>query len=85
MNKVTDDELQEIQKLRDGLVELVTIMGELRLNEFIARDHLETVQQQISVQEQSFLEFREKERVLFERLTEKYGPHIDFKTGEIRD
>lgn len=86
MKKVTNEELQQIKSLRDGLVEIVTIIGELHLSEFMAKRQLEQVQQNVKNQEQKFVEFQEKERVLFDRLQEKYGAgNIDMDTGEITE
>jgi hypothetical protein len=84
MSKVTDEELQELRNMRETLVEIVTSIGELHLNEFIARNQLEAIQQSVREQERRFVEFQEKERVLFGSLQEKYGTgNIDIDTGEI--
>jgi hypothetical protein len=84
MATVTEQELQELRNMRETLVEIVTSIGELHLNEFIARNQLEAIQQSVREQEQRFVEFQEKERVLFGGLQEKYGTgNIDIDTGEI--
>jgi hypothetical protein len=84
MTTVTEQELQELRNMRETLVEIVTSIGELHLNEFIARNQLEAIQQSVREQEQRFVEFQEKERVLFGGLQEKYGTgNIDIDTGEI--
>lgn len=84
MNKVTDEELQEIKNMRESLVEIVTLIGEFHLNEFVVNKQLESIRQNIQQQEARFLEFQEAERVLFSKLQEKYGTgNIDIDTGEI--
>lgn len=86
MKKVTEEELQEIQQLRENLVEIVTQIGELHLSEFLAKRQLEQVQQNVKEHENKFVEFQEKERVLFDRLQEKYGAgNINMDTGEITE
>jgi len=86
MKKVTEEELQQIQQLREALVEIVTQIGELHLSEFMAKRQLDQVQQNVKVHEQKFVEFQEKERVLFEQLQQKYGDgNINMDTGEITE
>lgn len=86
MKQVTEQELQEIKTLRESLVEIVTVIGELHLNELIAKNQLTEIQNQVSEQEQKFLEFQQKERVLFDSLQQKYGTgNINLETGEITD
>jgi hypothetical protein len=84
MVTVTEQELQELRSMRETLVEIVTSIGELHLNEFIAKNQLEEIQKSVREQEQRFVEFQQKERVLFGGLQEKYGTgNIDIDTGEI--
>ena len=86
MKKVTEEELQQIQQLREALVEIVTQIGELHLSEFMAKRQLDQVQQNVKAHEQKFVEFQEKERVLFEQLQQKYGDgNINMDTGEITE
>jgi len=84
MVTVTEQELQELRSMRETLVEIVTSIGELHLNEFIAKNQLDEIQKSVREQEQRFVEFQQKERVLFGGLQEKYGTgNIDIDTGEI--
>jgi hypothetical protein len=86
MKKVTEEELAQIVGLRDTLVEIITTIGELHLNEFSLKSELGSIQKEISQQEDRFVSFQETERVLFEKLKEKYGPgKIDYTTGEISE
>lgn len=86
MKQVTQEELQQIQQLREALVEIVTQIGELHLSEFMAKRQLDQVQQNVKTHEQKFVEFQEKERVLFDQLQQKYGAgNINMETGEITE
>ena len=86
MAKITDAELTEIKALREMLVEIVTLVGELHLNAFQAKIQLLTIEDEIKAQEDRFVEFQNKERVLFEQLQTTYGSgRIDMDTGEITE
>ena len=84
MKKVTEEELAQIVGLRDTLVEIITTIGELHLNEFSLKSELDTIQKEVAQQEARFVSFQETERVLFAKLKDKYGTgKIDSTTGEI--
>ncbi len=84
MKKVTTEELQQIQNLRETLLEIITITGELNLTKFMTETQLNELTASIQKQQERFVDFQEKERVLFEQLQQKYGTgNINFETGEI--
>ncbi len=84
MKKVTEEELTQIQKLRESLFDIITSIGELTLNKYVTETQLQTIEEDIKEQKNKFSEFQEKERVLFEQLQQKYGTgNINFETGEI--
>ena len=86
MKKVTEVELTEIKALGQNLMEIITTIGELHLNQLLVKSQLEDVTAEITQQEKRFIEFRNNERVLFEKLQEKYGTsNINVDTGEILD
>jgi uncharacterized protein involved in exopolysaccharide biosynthesis len=86
MRKVTEEELTEIEALGQKLLEIITTIGELHLNQLLIKSQLEEVTAEITQQEKRFAEFRNNERVLFEKLQEKYGTsNINIETGEILD
>ncbi len=86
MKKVTEMELEEIRKLKTSLMELITNVGELSLNEFMLDSQLISLRKEIETQREKFKEFQQKERVLFEELQKKYGTgNIDTDTGEITE
>lgn len=84
MQKVTTEELQQIQNLRETLLEIITISGELSLTKFVTERQLTELDTNIKLQQEKFVDFQQKERVLFEQLQQKYGTgNINFETGEI--
>jgi len=84
MKKVTDEELKQIQTLRETLVEIVTTIGELHLTKYMTERQLQTIDIDIKDQQDKFVKFQEQERVLFEKLQQQYGTgNINFETGEI--
>lgn len=84
MKKVTTEELQQIQNLRETLLEIITISGELSLTKFVTERQLTELDTNIKLQQEKFVDFQQKERVLFEQLQQKYGTgNINFETGEI--
>jgi len=86
MKKVTDAELLEIQTLRETLLEVITATGELTLNKFMLQNQLDAVTSEISKQQDKFIDFQTKERVLFERLQQTYGTgNINMETGEVSE
>jgi hypothetical protein len=86
MKKVTDAELLEIQKMRESLLEIVVSIGELTLNKFLLQTQLESISTEINAQQSAFMDFKEKERVLFEKLQQTYGTgNIDMETGEVSE
>lgn len=84
MEKVTDQELQEITALRNVLVEIITTLGELGLREFSLSNELESVRKEMDAEKSKFMQFKRNEETVFTKLQEKYGTgQIDFVTGEI--
>lgn len=86
MKKVTDDELKQIQNLRETLFDIITSIGELTLNKYVIETQLKSIEDDIITQQNKFSEFQEKERVLFEQLQTRYGSgNIDIETGEVSE
>jgi hypothetical protein len=86
MKKVTDAELLEIQTLRETLLEVITATGELTLNKFMLQNQLDDVTSEITKQQDKFIDFQAKERVLFEKLQQTYGTgNINMETGEVSE
>jgi hypothetical protein len=86
MKKVLDEELQELKSLRETYLEIITTLGELHLSKKILENNLKELSLLVETQENRFTEFQEKERVLYEKLQQKYGTgDIDFDTGEITE
>ncbi len=86
MKVVTQEELKQLTELRESILSIVTSLGELHLNKLELRDELDRTEARVRIEEESYRQFREKERVLFEQFKAKYGTgNIDLVTGEITD
>lgn len=86
MTKVTEQELTEIQELRNSLYAIITATGELHLNKLLLQEQLADLNVQINLQEKNFMEFRQKEQVIYQQLQEKYGTgNINIETGEVTE
>ena len=84
MKKVTDEELKELQNLRDSLLTIISTVGEMTLSKSLLLKEVEKVDANVKIEEQKFSDFQEKERVIYEKLQQKYGTgNIDLNTGEI--
>lgn len=86
MRKVTEEHLAQIQNNRQSLAEIVSSIGELTLNRFLLNKQLGEINSLIEVQQQKFIEFQEKEKVLYDTLQQTYGTGtINIETGEVVD
>lgn len=84
MKKITEDQLKEIQNLRESLLEIISNIGEMHLNKLVISKQISEILASIEQQETKFAEFQEKERVLYETLQQQYGTgNINLQTGEI--
>jgi hypothetical protein len=84
MQRVTQEELKEIQQLREILITIISTIGELHLAKTLLTKEIGQVEENIKNEEQKFYDFQEKERVIYNKLQEKYGTgNIDLETGEI--
>lgn len=84
MKKVTQEELKEVQDLRDSLYVITSTIGELHLTRMMLQKEIESVDNNIKSEEQKFTDFQQQERVIYNKLQEKYGAgNIDLSTGEI--
>jgi hypothetical protein len=86
MNKVTTEELKEIQSLREALLIILSTVGELHLTKITLEKEIEQIKDRIHTEEQNFVDFQDRERVIYSKLQEKYGTgNIDLETGEITE
>lgn len=86
MANITEEELTQVQTLKASLDEIVLALGELHLNKILINSEMKKLEQDQLIQETKFEEFREKERVLYTTLQEKYGTgSINLETGEITE
>jgi len=86
MKKVTEQELTQIQELRNALLSIISSVGELHLNKVLMQKQLKEVESAITQQEEKFTEFQQQEKVIFDQLQQKYGTgNINMDTGEITE
>ena len=86
MKKVTEQELTQIQELRNALLSIISSVGELHLNKVLMQKQLKEVESAITQQEEKFTEFQQQEKVIFDKLQQKYGTgNINMETGEITE
>jgi hypothetical protein len=84
MKKISDDDLSQIQSLREMLFEITTSLGELHLNKKILQNQILSVEKTMTDYEEKFSTFQDKERVLYDMFQTKYGTsEINLETGEI--
>jgi hypothetical protein len=84
MKQITEEELKELQDMSTALNEIIFKLGELHLTKKTLAEDIQQIDNLVSDEEKKFLEFRKKERVLFEQFTQKYGTsNINVVTGEI--
>lgn len=86
MKKITDEELVEIQTLKENLFGILTIIGELHLSKRALQRQLDDILKELTEHEIRFDQFQESERVLFEKLQQTYGTgSINIETGEVTE
>jgi hypothetical protein len=84
MKKIIPEDLEKLKSLREQLIEIVTLIGEAHLTEYLLKKQLEENKLTISNYEKSFDKFRDQEQILFQELQTKYGTsNINLETGEI--
>ena len=77
-NKVTEEELKEIEQFQKNINELTFQLGQIALRRM-------DLDQQEEILESRHLELLKEERQLGDKLKEKYGTaQIDLKTGELK-
>ena len=84
MKKITEEHFQEIQKLRENLLEVIYSIGELHLNKLMLKKQIDEIDNVVLTLENKFAEFQKDEMVLYKTLEETYGSNsINLDTGEI--
>lgn len=84
MKKVTDQELKELQDLQGSLLTIISKVGELTLSKSLLLKEIKNIEANLETEQDKFVEFQKKERVIFETMQQKYGTgNIDVTTGEI--
>jgi hypothetical protein len=77
MGKITEEELQKIEQIRNQALEIASILGELSYQKIIIED-------QIDQQKQAVKTVKNIETEFFAELRQKYGNvSINIQTGEL--
>lgn len=77
MKKITDEELKSIEELKSRIGAEITKAGTLHLEITLLKEELNS-------SEELFKGLLKEEAALVEKLVTKYGPNIDFTTGEVK-
>jgi hypothetical protein len=76
MGKITDEELKRLETVKNKVLEVASILGELNYQKIVIDD-------QIDQQKDSIRRIKKEESDLFEELKSKYGNiSINIQTGE---
>jgi len=80
--KLTPEELQSIQTLREQAKENVDKIGRMNIQKFFLEKELEFVQEQLEALYSETMQLNEKEKEKVDEIVSKYGEgKLDFATG----
>jgi len=83
MAEITQEELAEINVLRDKLAEVVSEAGQLSLQIQLLHTDIAELNEKLGGQTTRFRELLKEEQTLIQGLSKKYGTgQINFETGE---
>ena len=82
VKKLTDEELSSVKGLREQIISVISIVGQLKLTYDLMEEDLTTVKSKLNEQVTKYKELLVKERTLVEELLKKYGMgSLDVETG----
>ena len=80
--KLTPEELQSIQTLREQAKENVDKIGRMNIQKFFLEKELEFVQEQLEALYSETMQLNEREKEKVDEIVSKYGEgKLDFATG----
>lgn len=80
--KFTEEELKEINELREASQAKVVEFGQLRLERLLTNQRLENLEQLEETADKEYIELQEKESQLVNKFNEKYGVGtVDLASG----
>jgi len=80
--KFTDEELKEINDLREASQAKVVEFGQLKLERLLTNQRLENLEKLEETAEKEYVELQEKESQIVNKLNEKYGVGtVDLASG----
>ena len=81
--KFTKEELDEIQKLREGNSRSISEFGNIELEILLTNQKLDLLKQAKETTGESYKKLQEQERLFVQKLNEKYGTGtVDISNGE---
>ncbi len=84
VTRINDEDLEEINVLRNNLANVVSDTGQLTLQIELMEFDIGELKKQIQEQTNKFKELLNQEQTLIKRLSDKYGAgQINFETGEL--
>ena len=79
---ITEDEQSELLELNSEYQNLVLSLGELQVKEITLKKELKLVKETNNQYKETLAQFKQKEKMFFERLNKKYGEGtLDITTG----
>ena len=79
---ITEDEQSELLELNSEYQNLVLSLGELQVKEITLKKELKLVKETNIQYKETLAQFKQKEKMFFERLNKKYGEGtLDITTG----
>ncbi len=80
--KFTDEELKEINELREASQAKVVEFGQLRLERLLTKQRIENLEKLEETADKEYIELQEKEAQLVNKFNEKYGVGtVDLASG----
>jgi len=82
VKKLTDEELSSVKGLREQIISVISIVGQLKLTHDLMEEDLSTIKSKLTEEVVKYKELLVKEKGLVDELLKKYGMgSLDVETG----
>lgn len=82
VKKLTDEELSSVKGLREQIISVISIVGQLKLTHELMEEDLSTIKSKLTEEVVKYKELLVKEKGLVDELLKKYGMgSLDVETG----
>lgn len=82
VKKLTDEELSSVKGLREQIISVISIVGQLKLTHELMEEDLSTIKSKLTEEVIKYKELLVKEKGLVDELLKKYGMgSLDVETG----